>query len=503
MSINFFTFAQKIKTVNQPNFVLIGAGIMSATMASLIHEFMPESKILIFERLNEIAIESSDSWNNAGTGHSAFCELNYTPQKEDGTIDLSKAIKVAEQFELSKQFWSYLVESKQVSSSFLHQVPHCSFVMGEKNVDFLKKRVEAMQKNPLFSSMKFSEDIKELHSWFPLTMEGRNANIPFAGSRMDIGTDVNFGLLTREIFDSLLVHENIEIKLNCEVQDLDRNDDNSWKIECKQLDIKEDFIINAQYVFVGAGGGALKLLNKSEISEVDGYGGFPIGGKWLKCKQPDVIKNHHAKVYGKAEIGAPPMSVPHLDSRVIDEKNELLFGPYAGFSTKFLKHGSYLDLPESLDMDNILPMIQVGMHNIPLTKYLIQQVMMSFDDKFEELLKYYPNAKKEDWELINAGQRVQVIKKNEEGEGILEFGTEIIVTQDGTLSGILGASPGASTAAAIMLKILTKMFTSEIQSTSIQEKLLDIFPSYNQSLSDNEALLISIRERCHRVLGII
>lgn len=472
-------------------------------MAALIHELMPEYKILIIERLNGIALESSDSWNNAGTGHSAFCELNYTPFKEDGTIDLTKAIKIAEQFELSKQMWAYLVEKNRIDSSFLHQVPHCSIITGDENVKFLKKRVETMRKNPLFSEMQYSEDLEELYRWFPLIMEGRNSEIPIAASRMEIGTDINFGLLTRQLFKSLIKKETIEILFETEVYDINRNEDTTWNIEFKNLTTNIKSSIDSQYVFVGAGGGALKLLNKAEIKEVDGYGGFPIGGKWLKCTNLNVIKTHHAKVYGKAEIGAPPMSVPHLDSRVIKGQNELLFGPYAGFSTKFLKHGSYFDLPESLDLDNILPMIQVGLHNIPLTKYLVDQVLMNFEDKFEELVKYYPQAQKEDWELINAGQRVQVIKKNESGEGILEFGTEIIVTQDGTLSGILGASPGASTAASIMLKILDKMFTTEIKSNSFQKKLKEIFPSYNISLSENPSLLETIRIKCHKSLNIV
>jgi malate dehydrogenase (quinone) len=490
--------------MSEKNFVLIGAGIMSATMAALIHELLPTAHITIIERLDKVAQESSDGWNNAGTGHSAFCELNYTPEREDGTIDISKAIKIAEQFEISKQIWAYLVESEKLNSdhSFIHQVPHCSFVRGENDVAFLRKRVAEMSKNPLFSEMKYSEDLAEIESWFPLVMLGRENDQPVAATKMDIGTDVNFGELTRQLFDYVLKSKNVEIKYHQEVYDIDRNEDNSWKIEFKHLETKEKGVLNADYVFVGAGGGALKLMNKAEIHEVDGYGGFPIGGKWLKCTNATIIAQHHAKVYGKADIGAPPMSVPHLDSRVIDGKPELLFGPYAGFSTKFLKQGSYFDLPDSLDFDNILPMIQVGIHNIPLTKYLIDQVLMGFDDKFKELLKYYPTAVKEDWVLINAGQRVQVIKKNNEGEGILEFGTEIIVTEDGTLSGILGASPGASTAASIMLKILEKMLLTEFQSESIQSKLKEIFPSYKVSLSDNEDLLKSIRERCHRILKI-
>lgn len=491
--------------MQEPNFILIGAGIMSATMAAMIHELIPKAKITILERLHDVALESSEGWNNAGTGHSAFCELNYTPENENGEIDITKAIKIAEQFEISKQFWTYLIENKKLNfqEPFIHQVPHCSFVKGENDVKFLKKRYEKLSQNPLFSEMIYSKDREEIGSWFPLVINGRELSQPIAATKMNMGTDVNFGQLTHELFTYLLSTDKFEILYHQEVYDIDRNDDNTWKIEFKNLKTKSKGKLDANYVFVGAGGGALKLMNKAQIKEVDGYGGFPIGGKWLKCINPDVIKQHHTKIYGKAEIGAPPMSVPHLDSRVINGKSELLFGPYAGFSTKFLKEGSYFDLPESLDFDNIMPMIQVGIHNIPLTKYLIDQVMMSFDDKFKELQKYYPQAVKEDWELVNAGQRVQVIKKNKEGEGILEFGTEIIVTENGTLSGILGASPGASTAVSIMLKILEKMISSDFKSQTIQLKLKEIFPSYNQSLSDNEELLLSVRNRCHRVLGLV
>lgn len=489
--------------MKQKNFVLIGAGIMSATMAALIHELIPDAQINVLERLNDVALESSQGWNNAGTGHSAFCELNYTPELEDGSIDISKAIKIAEQFEISKQLWTYLLETDQLKNTeFIHQVPHCSFVTGKEDVDFLKKRVAALQKNPLFSEMKWSEDQSEIETWFPLVLSGRDKSQTIAATKMDLGTDVNFGLLTKQVFNYLQKTGKLDIQFNLEVYDIDRNEDNSWKIEFKNLKTKDKSSINSQYVFVGAGGGALKLFNKAEIKEVDGYGGFPIGGKWLKCINPSIIAQHHAKVYGKAEIGAPPMSVPHLDSRVIEGKAELLFGPYAGFSTKFLKQGSYFDLPESLDFDNIIPMIQVGMHNIPLTKYLIDQVLMSFEDKFKELQKYYPLAVKEDWELINAGQRVQVIKKNDDGEGILEFGTEIIVTEDGSLSGILGASPGASTAVSIVLKIIEKMMISEFKSESFQSKIKEIFPSFKIPLSENADLLNSIRERSHRFLNI-
>jgi malate dehydrogenase (quinone) len=486
----------------QLDFALIGGGIMSATLAVLLHELMPNASMAVFERLDIVAEESSDAWNNAGTGHAAFCELNYTPEKEDGSIDCSKAIKIAEQFELSKQFWAYLVQENILlhPNSFISQVPHYSFVHTADDCSFLKKRFHLLSQQPLFAGMQYSEDPEILHQWFPLIMQGRSTSESVAATKMDIGTDVNFGAITDQLFSYLQSRQVVNVHLQHEVKDIDRNDNGSWEIEVKDLLNDEKRYVDARFVFVGAGGGSLKLLNKAEIDEVDGYGGFPVGGKWLKCKNPAVIARHAAKVYGKAAIGAPPMSVPHLDTRIINGQKEMLFGPYAGFSTKFLKHGSYWDLPASLDFDNVLPMIQVGMHNIPLTKYLIQQVRMGFDEKLDAMREYYPDAQADDWELVEAGQRVQVIKKDEHGEGVLEFGTELIHTKDGSLAGLLGASPGASTAVSIMLNLLAKCFPQQMASVAWQEKLIAMMPGFGKNLNEHAVLLNNIRQHTKNIL---
>ncbi len=493
-----------MKSTNDPvDIILVGGGIMSATLGMLLHQLMPGASMKVFERLDKVAEESSDAWNNAGTGHSAYCELNYTPEMPDGTIDIQKAIKIASQFEVSRQFWSYLVQQNILPdpSGFINSVPHSSFVQTAEDVLFLRKRYETLKNNPLFEGMRFSEDFAELKNWFPLIMQGRTAG-PLAATRIDRGTDVDFGSLTTQLFSWLEKQSETSIHCGQEVRDIDRAPDGGWLVASKDRNTGEEFITKANFVFVGAGGGALKLLNKAEIDEIDGYGGFPVGGKWLRCVTPAVIEQHHAKVYGKAAIGAPPMSVPHLDTRIIEHKKQMLFGPYAGFSTKFLKHGSYWDLPGSLDFDNMLPMIQVGLHNIPLTKYLINQVRMNFEEKFEELRKFYPTASEDDWELVEAGQRVQVIKKDENGEGILEFGTELISTKDGSLAGLLGASPGASTAVSIMIQLIETCFTSSLRNNSWQQKLKEMIPSYSQSLSSNADLLHSIRQQTAEVLHL-
>lgn len=492
------------KTADEVDVILIGAGIMSATLGTLINELHPRASIEIFERLDETAAESSDAWNNAGTGHSALCELNYTPQRPDGSVDISKAIKIAESFEQSKEFWSYLVANGLVDhpESFIRSIPHMSFVFGKENVAFLQKRYEAMIRNHLFQGMEYTEDHALLNEWIPLMMEGRDDSEPLAATKIDIGTDVNFGALTRALFRHLVQKEDVKLRLAHEVRDIERRDDGRWEVTVKNLTTDKKRTVSAKFVFIGAGGGTLLLLEKSGIPEAKGFGGFPVSGQWLKCTNPGIIAQHHAKVYGKAAVGSPPMSVPHLDTRVIDGKMALLFGPYAGFSTKFLKNGSWLDLPASIKLNNIRPMLAAGMDNLPLTKYLINQVRQSPEDRLAALREYVPTARMEDWELEIAGQRVQVIKKDEKHGGILEFGTEVVSSADGSIAALLGASPGASTSVSIMIDLLARCFPERAKTKQYLDKLQEMVPSFSQSLATDEQLCRETRERSAAILKL-
>ncbi|GHA64730.1 malate dehydrogenase (quinone) [Pontibacter akesuensis] len=490
---------------NGPDVVLIGAGIMSATLGMMLKELQPNLRIEIFERLDVAAAESSDAWNNAGTGHSAFCELNYTPEKPDGTIDILKAVKIAESFEISKQFWAYLIQNNiiELPTSFIKSIPHMSFVWGNDNVNFLRKRYETMTQCPLFQGMEYSEDREQLKEWIPLIMEGRDTSEPIAATRMDLGTDVNFGALTRSMFNYLQQQEGVTIHFSHEVRKLRQVEDGRWRIRVKDLKSGDKRSVYAKYLFIGAGGGALALLEKSDIPEGQGYGGFPVSGQWLKCTNRAVIERHQAKVYGLAAVGSPPMSVPHLDTRYINGQQELLFGPYAGFSTKFLKKGSFLDLPRSIKPANLRPMISAGIQNMALTKYLIDQVRQSPEERLGALKDYFPEAKAEDWELEVAGQRVQIIKKDADKGGVLEFGTEVVSGANCTLAALLGASPGASTSVSIMIGLLERCFMQRVNSEEWKGKLKEMIPSYGQSLSKNPELLEQVREYTGRVLDLV
>lgn len=492
------------QAIPQTDIILIGAGIMSATLGMILKQLEPNLNIEIFERLDVAAAESSDAWNNAGTGHSAYCELNYTPENEDGTIDVKKAVKIAEQFELSRQFWAFLVKNNLVSApeNFIKSIPHISFVWGSKNVNFLHKRYEGLTKNTLFKEMKFSTSFDEIQSWIPLVMEGRNPKEKIAATLMNQGTDVNFGTLTRNMFDNLKKQSGVISHFHHEVRNIKKVHDGTWNLKVRDLSNGESRKINTKFVFIGAGGGSLHLLEKAAIPEGKGFGGFPVSGQWLRCTNEEVIKKHHAKVYGKAAVGAPPMSVPHIDTRVINGKQELLFGPYAGFSTKFLKNGSYLDLAKSIQTDNILPMLSAGFRNIPLTKYLIDQVRQSQDDRMVALKEYVPNAESKDWELETAGQRVQVIKKDEHGGGVLEFGTEVVNAADGSLAVLLGASPGASTAVAIMLDLLSRCFPEKLKTSEWQSKLKEMIPAYGVALNDNPEMCDKIKKETSEILKL-
>ncbi|MEK3949649.1 MULTISPECIES: malate:quinone oxidoreductase [Paenibacillus] len=481
--------------------ILIGAGVMSATLGSLLKELAPEWEIQVFEKLANAGEESSNEWNNAGTGHAALCELNYTSEKADGSIDIRKAVDINEQFQLSRQFWSFLVNSNLIRNpqDFIKPIPHMSLVTGEKNVSFLKKRFKALSTISLFQGMEFSDDPEKLKEWIPLIMEGRTLNEPIAATKIDSGTDVNFGALTRMLFEHLK-SKNVEINYKHSVKDIKRASDGSWKVKVHNLDNGKIEYHNAKFVFIGGGGGSLPLLQRTGIPESKYIGGFPVSGLFMVCNNPKVVAQHHAKVYGKAKVGAPPMSVPHLDTRYIGNQKALLFGPFAGFSPKFLKTGSNLDLIGSVKPNNLITMLAAGAKEMALTKYLIQQVMLSNEKRLEELREFIPNAKIEDWGIVVAGQRVQVIKDTEGGKGTLQFGTEVVSAADGSVAALLGASPGASTAVHVMLEVLEKCFPQHMEEW--EPKIKEMIPSYGVSLAENPELYQEIYNSTTEVLGL-
>ena len=481
--------------VSEPvDVVLIGGGIMSATLGTLLKQLQPDWKIVVCERLSEVAQESSNAWNNAGTGHAALCELNYMPEAPDGSVDPAKAVGINEQFQQSRQLWASLVERGVLDepSTFINATPHMTFVRGEKDVAYLKKRYEVLKTQPLFSGIQYSEDSRVINQWAPLLMQKRRKGEPFAATRVPAGTDVDFGALTRQMFDHLR-EQGVEVVTNREVRNLTKLKDGTWKVSYRNALGKTPGTLNARFVFVGAGGWAIKLLQRSGIPEIKGYGVFPIGGQWLKTSNPAIVSQHKAKVYSQASVGAPPMSVPHLDTRVVDGEPSLLFGPFATFSPKFLKNGRITDIVAQVRPSNLWPMIKVAIDNPSLISYLVGELLKNHKKKVDSLRVFMPTAKDEDWELLQAGQRAQVMKKDPEKGGVLQFGTEVVTSADGSIAGLLGASPGASTAASIMLGLIARCFPDRMPEW--EGTLRDLIPSYGGTLnSDADAADASLTE---------
>ena len=471
---------------------------MSATLGTMIQRLQPEWSIRIYESLGDVAEESSNPWNNAGTGHAALCELNYMPESADGTVSPDKAISINEQFQLSRQFWSSLVQQGDLPNSFITSTPHMTFVRGKDNVKYLRRRYAALQDQPLFAGMEYSEDHKVIREWTPLLIKGRTRE-PIAATRITSGTDVDFGALTHALVDGL-TERGAELWLNCRVKNIRRTTEGNWRLKVQHTVGNTPHTVDARFVFVGAGGGALHLLQTSGIDEIKGFGGFPISGKFFRTTNPKIVAQHQAKVYGKAAVGAPPMSVPHLDTRDVNGETSLLFGPYAGFSPKFLKKGSWWDLPGSVRAGNLGPMLAVARDNTDLIRYLIGELLASRAKKLKALQEFMPTAKSSDWELITAGQRVQVMKKDAKRGGVLQFGTEVVAASDGSIAGLLGASPGASTAVPIMLDVLQKCFPAEWPQWELELKKL--IPTMGTTLNDQPKRAAQVIAETAEVLGL-
>lgn len=499
------TTKAKTREVHETDVLLIGGGIMSATLGTWLQELEPDWSITMVEQMESVAEESSNGWNNAGTGHSALMELNYTPQKADGSVSIEKAIDINEAFQISRQFWAHQVTRGVLTQpkSFINTVPHMSFVWGDDNVNFLRARYRALQKSPLFNGMRYSEDHEQIKQWAPLVMEGRDPQQKIAATRTEAGTDVNYGEITRQMINALKTHDRFTLQLNTVVRRFRRNADNSWNVTVSDANNShEKRTIKAKFIFIGAGGAALKLMQQTKIPQAKEYAGFPVGGQFLVCDNPEVVNHHLAKVYGQVSVGAPPMSVPHIDTRIIDGKRVVLFGPFATFSTRFLKNGSLWDLLASTNKSNILPMLNVGLDNFDLVKYLVGQVLQKDKDRHAALRAYYPMAKKQDWRLWQAGQRVQIIKRDARIGGVLRLGTEVVSDDEGTVAALLGASPGASTAAPIMLDLLEKVFKDKMQTAEWQEKIRAVVPTYGSTLTENPHLIDKTLAYTSEILGL-
>lgn len=484
--------------------LLIGGGIMSATLGALLSYLAPELRIVMAEALDSVAQESSNGWNNAGTGHAGYCELNYTPRLVDGGLDIRRALAISAAFEVSLQFWASLVERERLPApaTFINRIPHISFVWGKENVAFLRQRYTALSACPLFSAMEFSDDINVLRQWMPLIMEQRHTTQPLAATRVAHGSDVDFGALTRHLVAALKQQPQFELLTLHPAKQLKQDSAGRWQVTLQDRRHGISRQVNAGFVFLGAGGGALALLQKSGLRAGLGYGGFPVSGHWLVCRNPKLIGRHDAKVYGQAPPGAPPMSAPHLDTRIIDGQRALLFGPFGGFTSKFLRHGNYFDLPASVRSDNLGAMLAVGWRNLTLTRYLLGETFQTHAGRMAALRRFLPLARAEDWQLASAGNRVQIIKRDAALGGRLEFGTEIVAAGDGSLAALLGASPGASVSVAAMIEVIERCLAKRMLNVGWQDRLRTLVPSYGSPLIDDAALLHDVRSRTRKTLNL-
>ena len=479
--------------------IIIGAGIMGTTFATLAKELAPELNITILERLESAGEGNSWVFNNAGTGHEANCELNYTPVDEE-VISVEKALKIHAQFNVAKQFWAHLIKKGAIKDpkTFINQTKHCTIV-SESSIDELRLRFKEMSAHHFFESMRFSEDFDEIKSWIPYLMEGRPRHEKMAATVIETGTDVNFGALTQQMAEHAAQDLGVKIEYGTHVKRVHKSPAGSWLVETERHGAPVRY--KADVLFVGAGGGAFPILKKSHLPFAKRFTGFPVGGRFLQAPiSAEQADHYRAKTYGKAKVGAPPMSVPHLDLRVADGQHYLLFGPFASFKPVLEKGRGFFDYLRAMRLHDIPGLLNVTLEHFPLVKYLVSETFKGEKSMFEELESFAPGlSKKFDWKPVHAGQRVQIIK-----DGDLQMGTEILVSKDKTYGTLLGASPGASVSPEVMLRCLEQLLPAIFTKEATRKAKKEIFPEDDlDTLATNPDRYREIRDAVNKQLGIV
>ena len=469
------------RLIEAPDVVLIGSGIMSSTLAVMLKQLDPRLRIQMFEVTSELAREASDGWNNAGTGHAGICEISYTPERDQhGAVPITRALKIFEQFEHSKQFWGALAAAGVVGApaDFIHAVPHICFVNRADDVDFLQTRHAAMIKHHFFRGMELTNDPAVIHDWAPLVMEGRAPGS--VAATVGAGTEVDYGLLARRLCCWLTRQEDCGIAAGWKVTGLARGS-GKWRVEVQCNATSEKRRLETRFVFVGAGGGSLPLLQSTGLAEVAGLAGFPIGGQWLVSDEPSICARHDAKVYGAPPPSSPSLGAGHFDVRRLNGRRQLFFGPFASWTPRFLKHtGRLSDLPLSIRAGNVCALLRTAIRNQSLVRYLVAQGLQTKRDRMEALREYYPNAQPEHWRVVEAGIRVQAIKK--EDRGALYFGTEVFSSAERSLAALLGASPGASVSVNVAFETIQTCLPHLLVGAEGLKRMRQMIPTFEHDL---------------------
>ena len=486
-----------------PDVVLIGGGIMSATLAALLEVVAPQWSITVFEsaagrRRRELARLEQ---RRHRPRRPVRAELHARRARRPGGPGQGRHDQRA-----VPGLPPVLVAPGRAGltgapKEFINPVPHVSFVTGEDGRAYMRARHEALAAQPLFDGLEYSDDPAELAEWTPLMMAGRDPRQLVAATRSAAGTDVNFGALTRMLLEDAADRG---VAVHCQParhEPRPARPTAAGRSPCRDTVTGERRTVRRpvrlrrrrrRRAAAAAEGGHPGDRRASAASRSAASSCAPAPPSWSQ---------HQAKVYGQAAVGAPPMSVPHLDPRVIDGDHSLMFGPYAGFSPKFLKAGSMFDLPRSVKPNNLGSMLGVARTELALTRYLVNELLQSGADRHQTLRAFVPDGRRA---RLGDDHRRPARPGHQAGPGdrprrapVRHRGRRRRRRHDRRPARRL---PGASTAVSAMLDLLERCFPDRMPAW--RPALQEAIPSYGRSLADDPALLAEVRASTMQTLEL-